>query len=254
MTTVRDTAEHAAARAAVARRHQTPSAPMMLVADPDPDLRREVADRWSGQHVTVIQCGDGASALLETGVLQPELLLLAADLPVLDGLSVLRTVRRRMTLPVVFGLAGGQGALSASAMAAGADECIRRPYGPRDMRRLLRLVSHSDHPRGHQLRYGTLTLDEAALTVEVGGSGPIQLTLLEFRLLRLLMRDAGRIVPRERIISQLWGPRAPRSNTLSVHIQRLRRRLGDDPQRPRTIQTVRGVGYRLVPPDGGERR
>jgi DNA-binding response OmpR family regulator len=96
------------------------------------------------------------------------------------------------------------------------------------------------------LEAGGLRLDPAALEVSLHGR-QVRMPMRELRLLQLLMVHADRVVTREQIRKGVWGG-APGSNTITVHVQRLRHRLGDDQDDPRVIQTIRGVGYRLVPP------
>jgi DNA-binding response OmpR family regulator len=97
---------------------------------------------------------------------------------------------------------------------------------------------------------GPLALDPSSHEVRMHGVATAPLPLREFQLLHFLMLHAEKVITREQIRVELWGDGARRSNTITVHIRRLRERLGDDPHYPVIIQTVRGVGYRLVPPGG----
>ncbi|MCF6521832.1 response regulator transcription factor [Streptomyces sp. JJ36] len=235
-------------RATSPRDRPVGSLPLVLLADADEGVHRPLAEQLGAYRITVVHCTDGATALLETGALRPDLLLVSAGLPVLDGVSVLRAVRQRMTLPVVLGFSPREAGLVQPALAAGATACLPRPYRPRDVTRLLSLVGRTARTRRQPVVCGALALDPDSYEVTLRGSRLPQLTVREFRLLELLMRHPGTVVSRERISREVWGARPPRPNTISVHIARLRERLADDPHRPQIIQTVRGVGYRLLPP------
>ncbi|GAB3112281.1 response regulator transcription factor [Streptomyces calidiresistens] len=223
--------------------------PVVLLADSDERIRQGLTAQLAKYRVTVVHCADGAVALLEAGLRKPDVLLLSADLPVLDGATVLRLVRRRMSVPVVLGVGPEDSAAVAPALAAGASACVARPYRPREVAQLLSLADRGGRGGWDQpLVCGPLTLDPGSYEVRMHGQPTARLPLREFQLLHLLMQHAEKVITRDRIRTELWGDGARRSNTITVHIRRLRERLGDDPHHPEIIQTVRGVGYRLVPP------
>ncbi|AKG44566.1 response regulator transcription factor [Streptomyces sp. JH002] len=221
----------------------------MLLADSDERIRQGLTAQLAKYQVSVVHCADGAAALLEAGLRRPDVLLVSAGLPLIDGATVTRMVRRRLSIPVVLGVSPEDTDQVGPALAAGASACVARPYRPREVAQLLSL---SD--RGHRggwdqpLVCGPLTLDPGTYEVRVHGVVTARLPLREFQLLHLLMLHAEKVITRDRIRAELWGDGASRSNTITVHIRRLRERLGDDPHHPEIIQTVRGVGYRLVPP------
>lgn len=222
--------------------------PVVLLADADEDVRRGLTTQLARYQISVVHCADGAAALLEAGLRRPDVLLVSADLPVIDGATVLRLVRRRLSIPVVLGVGPEDSRRVGPALAEGASACVARPYRPQEVARLLSLSDQRGRGRGQPLVCGALSLDPGTYEVRVNGVATARLPLREFQLLQLLMLNAEQVVARERIRAELWGDGARRSNTITVHIRRLRERLGDDPHHPVIIQTVRGVGYRLVPP------
>ncbi|GAA4662647.1 response regulator transcription factor [Streptomyces chumphonensis] len=228
--------------------------PVVLLADADERIRQGLTAHLARYRVSVVHCADGASALLETGLRQPDVLLVSARLPLLDGTDVLRVIRRRAATPVVLGVGPEDTGLVASALADGASACVARPYRPREVARLLSLADVGDRGWAHPLSCGPITLDPSTYEVHVHGRPTAQLPLREFQLLHLLMRNPRKVITRARIRNEVWGDEAQRSNTITVHVRRLRERLGDDPHHPELIQTVRGVGYRLVPPPDATRR
>jgi DNA-binding response OmpR family regulator len=217
---------------------------LVLIADADADTSARLADELADHGVTALVCADGAEALLVAGAEHPDAVLAAAALPTVDGAAMARALRARTTIPVVVGVGDSDGPLAVEALAAGAAACVAHPYRLPELLPILRGI----RPEGvlepaPVLECGALRLDAASLEVHVDGR-PIRMPMRELRLLQLLMTHADRVVTRDQIRDAVWGG-AMGSNTLTVHVQRLRQRLGDDQLDPRLIITVRGVGYRL---------
>jgi DNA-binding response OmpR family regulator len=220
---------------------------LVLIADPDPDRAERLAAELAAHQVTGIVCADGAEALLVAGAEQPDAVLAAAVLPTVDGATLTRALTARTTIPVLVGIGDGDGDAAARALSAGASACVAHPYRLRELLPILRAIRPGGLGQARPpLEIGGLRLDPSVLEVTLHGR-LIRMPLREFRLLELLMAHADRVVSREQIRDVVWGG-APGSNTITVHVQRLRHRLGDDQDDPKVILTVRGVGYRLVPP------
>jgi len=218
---------------------------VFLVADPDADVVRRLAAQLADRLVTVIHSADGADALLRIGSLSPDAVLVAATLPVVDGPTIVETLRRQgANLPIVLGVGPDDAQATVRALGAGASACISRPYGAYEVTQLLSLARAGDD---RSIVCGPITLNPASFEVRLHDV-PIYLPLREFKLLHLLMSRAERLVTRDEISARLWGGDQQRSNTITVHVRRLRERLGDDPHHPKVIQTVRGLGYRFIPP------
>jgi DNA-binding response OmpR family regulator len=220
---------------------------LLLIADSDVETSTQLADTLAEHQVTAIVCSDGAEALLAAGAEHPDAVLASATLPTIGGAALTRALSARTTIPVVVGIGGADGAAAAEALAAGATACVAHPYRIRELLPILRAI----RPEGMVepeplLEVGGLRLDPASLEVSLHGR-LVRMPLRELRLLQLLMTNADRVVTREQIRDSVWGG-SPGSNTITVHVQRLRQRLGDDQVDPRVILTVRGVGYRLIPP------
>ncbi|MBL7491595.1 response regulator transcription factor [Frankia sp. AgB1.9] len=218
----------------------------LLIADTDVSEETVRALRRAGVEVTIVH--DGASALLETGFRRPDALLVAATLPVLDGIAVVRAVRARLdrsVCPILLALGADESDRAGAGLDAGANGCLARPYGVpellgvvREVRNPVRLAT----PPG-VLCVRHITMDVANYDVLVREK-PVHFPLLEFRVLRILMENAGNVVTLETICELGWGSPNTASNTVSVHMRRIRKRLGDTGS-PRLIESVRGVGYRL---------
>lgn len=218
---------------------------VLLVADPDPDIASKVAVELEDHAVRVISCADGADALLLAGAEHPDAVLAAAALPTISGATFVRTLAARTGIPVVLGVSEGDGQAAVEGLAAGAAACVVRPYRLSELLPLL-LALRPLEADGPALQAGTLRLDPASLSVQLRGE-PVRLPMRELKLLQLLMSNADKVVTREQIHDAVWGG-VQNSNTVTVHVQRLRQRLGDDQHDPKLILTIRGVGYRLVPP------
>lgn len=220
---------------------------LVLIADPDRDRAEQVAAELATHQITALVCADGAEALLIAGAEQPDAVLAAAALPTVDGPAVARALAARTAIPVLVGIGGADGDAAARALAAGASACVAYPYRTRELLPMLRAIPPADEPvPAPPIERGGLRLDPASMKVTLNGES-IRMPLRELRLLQLLMTHADRVVTRDEIRDVVWGG-VPGSNTITVHIQRLRQRLGDEQDNPKVILTVRGVGYRLVPP------
>ncbi|WP_052710850.1 response regulator transcription factor [Pseudofrankia sp. DC12] len=253
---------------------------VVLVADAEVDDTLVAAFAARGAEVRVV--GDGALALLEAGRLVPSVVLVGANLPVLDGIGVvraLRAMRGRGEVTILLGLGPDDLAQAADGLEAGASACVAKPYlvaevlalaglpadglatargaadasalGPGRPRPAAQAGGWAGVPVGETdpevLRVGAVSLDIGAHQVRVDGT-PVAVPPREFRLLRVLLERAGRVVPRESLLELVWGTSQMDSNTLAVHVRRLRRRLGDTAETPWSIESVRGVGYRYHVP------
>lgn len=243
-------------------------APTAVVLIADAEVDGALVDAFAARGAEVRVVADGALALLEAGRLAPTVVLVGADLPVLDGIGVvraLRAMRGRGEVTVLLGLGPGDLAQAADGLEAGASACVAKPYLAAEVLALAGLPADpaatpaggvalspggisrpgwaAAEPDPEVLRVGAVSLDIGAHQVRVDGV-PVAVPPREFRLLRVLLERAGRVVPRENLLELVWGSAQMDSNTLAVHVRRLRRRLGDTAETPWSIESVRGVGYR----------
>lgn len=222
---------------------------LLVIADPDSDVADELASELARHHVDVEVCLGAADALLAAGTMRPDAVLLAAEPGDLTGAEVVQVLAKRTEIPVVVGIGDGQGDQAGAALSSGATACIARPYRLNELIPIMKSIRpDSIGMMEPPIECGALRLDPATLEVFLYDRS-IRLPLREYELLRLLMVHADRVLTPDQIYRTLWAQRGGhRSNTLAVHIRRLRTRLGDNQQSPRIIKTVRGVGYRLIPP------
>ncbi|MCK9921084.1 response regulator transcription factor [Frankia sp. AgPm24] len=227
-------------------------APVLLIADSEVEQDMLAAIVGGGVEVNLVT--DGALALLEIGLHQPDALLISARLPVVDGVTVVRTVRSvagHDDLPILLAVGPDDRPAAAAGLDAGASACVGKPYRVTEVLAMVgglrpdRSGAQTARSNGTEvLRGGPVLLDRAAHEVRLDGT-LVSVPPREFRLLALLLEQAGRVVPRETLLREVWGSAHTETNTLAVHVRRLRRRLGEAAGEPTIIESIRGVGYRF---------
>jgi two-component system, OmpR family, response regulator RegX3 len=192
-----------------------------------------------------------AEALELAPSVAPDLVLLDVMLPDGSGFDVLRELRRESSVPVVMLTARGEEADRIVGLELGADDYVVKPFSAREVaariRAVLRRVEEARPAAASSaLEVGAVRLDPARREVTLAGA-PLELARKEFDLLELLMREAGSVVTRERLIDEVWDTNwFGSTKTLDVHVAAVRKKLGDDPSSPRYLHTVRGVGFRFA--------
>jgi DNA-binding response OmpR family regulator len=205
---------------------------------------------------TVVQAADGDEALRRFGDQAVDLVVLDIMLPKLDGLEVCKQLRARSSVPIIMLTARDDELDKVLGLELGADDYITKPFSIREFRSRVRaLLRRARAPRGELaeqseqvLSIGGLVIDVPRRHVEARGE-KVQLTYLEFELLRTLAAHPGRVQSRRRLLETLWGGadfRDPR--TIDVHVRHLREKLEADSRNPQYILTVRSVGYRFRDP------
>jgi DNA-binding response OmpR family regulator len=222
---------------------------VLLIADPALDTASPLVEQLTRQHVEVKVCPDLAEALVLSGTVRPDAVLVAVDPGDISISTFVRALSKHTEIPAVVGIGSGEGEHAGAALAAGATACIARPYRLSELIPILQSIRpETVGTLEPALECGALRLDPATFEVRLHGK-VIRLPLREYYLLRFFMIHADRVVSREQIYDAVWGrPARDASNTLTVHIKRLRLRLGDNQPDPQIIVTVRGLGYRFVPP------
>ena len=199
----------------------------------------------------VVPAHDGEEALERFSEEQVDLVVLDLMLPKLDGLEVCKRLRAQSSVPIIMLTARDDEFDKVLGLELGADDYITKPFSIREFRSRVRaLLRRVSAPRpgsgdGSLISAGQVAIDLARRTVEVDGQA-VQLTYVEFELLRTLASSPGVVFSRQRLLEALWGGseyREPR--TIDVHVRHLREKLEPDPSEPRYLQTVRGAGYRF---------
>ncbi|GAA4399327.1 response regulator transcription factor [Fodinibacter luteus] len=234
----------------------------VLVVDDEVEIRAVLRAYLEHDGFAVAEAGTGAEALrraLATDGTAPDVVLLDIGLPDLDGLDVLRTIRRSSDVYVVLVTARADEVDTLVGLGAGADDYVTKPFSPREVVARVGTVMRRSASRGpaaavddHVLRFEGLALDPHRRELVAGGD-EVHLSTLEFDLLRALASSPGRVFSRAQLLEEVWGyDFFGDERVVDVHVRSLRRALGDDATDPRVIGTVRGVGYKFLldPMDG----
>jgi DNA-binding response OmpR family regulator len=228
----------------------------VLVVDDDVKILRLVRTYLERAGYRVVEASDGRAALSAIALEAPALVVLDVMLPEVDGLAVLRAVRRNDRTPVIIVSARGLTDDRIDGLAAGADDYLPKPFSPAELvLRVQRILERSDGVATSQvapirgaLQWGDLVVDRDRYEVHADGR-PVMLTPVEFRLLLALLEADGRVLTRDQLLDAVYGQdeAAILDRTVDVHIGRLRDKLGDDADQPKYVATVRGAGYRAAP-------
>lgn len=253
---------------------QTPPLPErpILVVDDDAKIVRLVRTYLERDGFAVVTAADGPAALDAIETHRPALVVLDLMLPELDGRAVIRAVRRDEeagATPILVLSARGTTIDRIAGLEDGADDYLPKPFSPAELvvrvKAILRRAAlapdataavagaavGSERTTGGRIALNDLVLDPERHEVTVAGS-MVQLTHVEFRLLQTLLEADGRVLSRDQLLDAVWGADQSEvlDRTIDVHIRRLRDKLGDDPDAPRYVATVRGAGYRSAPVAG----
>jgi DNA-binding response OmpR family regulator len=229
--------------------------PPILVVDDDAKIVRLVRTYLEREGFRVVEASDGRSALAAIALQAPALVVLDLMLPEVDGLSILRAVRRTDRTPVLMLSARGTTADRIAGLSEGADDYLPKPFSPAELVvRIKRILERSGQPAGSMLAtpivgLGDLVLDRDRHEASVAGRS-VELTALEFRLLAALIEADGRVLTREQLLDAVYGDGEAYvlDRTIDALVKRIRQKLDDDADRPRYVATVRGVGYRAARP------
>jgi len=222
----------------------------VLVVDDEPIVREVVVRYLEREGYTTLEADDGDRARLLLQSERPDLVVLDVMLPGTDGLDLCRWIRARSELPVIMLTARGEEADRIVGLEIGADDYVTKPFSPRELAARVRTVLRRAAPHTdaqERLSFGEIELDSGTREVRKDGA-ELKLTAKEFDLLWFLAGNPRRVFGRDQIMSRVWGYEAALdTGTVTVHVRRLREKIEDDPSSPRHLQTVWGVGYRLVP-------
>src|SRR4051812_18221791 len=238
------------------RRHNPemsrPKRTILLVED-ESSIREPLAEVLRSEGFETLVAGTVAEAL-EQARREPDLVLLDVMLPDGSGFDVCRELRRDSRVPIIMLTARGEEADRVVGLELGADDYVVKPFSGREVVARIRAVlrrTAAPEPGdgGRPLEVADVRLDPAKREVTLRGEA-LELSRKEFELLQLLMQNAGSVVTRERLIDEVWDPNwFGSTKTLDVHVSGIRRKLGDDPGKPRYLHTVRGVGFRFSSAD-----
>jgi two-component system KDP operon response regulator KdpE len=224
--------------------------PLVLLVEDEPEMRRFIRASLGAHGYRLVEAVSGAEGETLAKSHNPELLLLDLGLPDGDGIDFTARLRRWSKVPVIVISARGREEDKVAALDAGADDYLTKPFGVAELLARMRVaLRHAKaQPLEPLLRFDGLTVDlEKRLVARDGAE--VHLTPIEYRLLELLARNAGKVLTHRQILSEVWGPgSANQTHYVRVHMAELRKKIAGPPGRPSLILTEPGVGYRLRPP------
>ena len=220
----------------------------ILVVDDDATLRTTLRIGLGVAGHEVVLAADGRTALEALREDAPDLVVLDLGLPDLDGTDVLDRLRAATSrLPVIVLSARTESRDVVGALDLGADDYVTKPFGMEELLARVRAATRRSAPDEVVMEAGELVIDLAARTVTRGGVG-VRLTPTEWGLLEMLVHSPGRLVTREDLLHEVWGPEYGReTNYLRVYVGSLRKKLERDPAHPQHLVTEAGMGYRFDP-------
>jgi two-component system response regulator MtrA len=218
---------------------------LIMVVDDDQDLAEMlgIVLNGSGFEVDLVNSGDQVMDLFNAH--EPDLILLDVMLPGLSGIEVCKEIRRKSMVPIVMLTAKGDSHDVVLGLEAGADDYMVKPFNPSELVARIKVrLRRVGIASTSSLKIGQIEIDQVAHTIIRNGKS-IPLTRLEFDLLVALAKEPGRVFSRDALLSEVWGyQQAADTRLVNVHVQRLRAKVEEDPDNPKVVMTVRGVGYK----------
>jgi two-component system, OmpR family, KDP operon response regulator KdpE len=224
--------------------------PSILIIDDEPPLQKFLRLTLTSQNFNVIEALTGESGIRHAANDQPDLIILDLGLPDMDGVAVTRRIREWSAIPIIVVSARGKEQDKVVALDAGADDYLTKPFGVSELmarvRVALRHISIAKHDSGQStFEQGDLRIDLARREVFMRDQR-VHLTPNEFRLLTVLIKNAGKVMTHRQLLREVWGPgSAEQSHYVRVYVNQLRQKIEADPARPEFLLTETGIGYRF---------
>ncbi|HSB23304.1 MAG TPA: two-component system response regulator KdpE, partial [Burkholderiaceae bacterium] len=224
--------------------------PAVVIVEDEHQIRRFVRSTLEAEGCRVYEAATAREGLVEAATRQPDLIVLDLGLPDRDGIEFIRDLRGWSEAPVIVLSARSAEADKVTALDAGADDYLAKPFGVAELTARVKALLRR-HARGQdgsaQVAFGDVTVDLARRTVMRAGE-IVHLTSIEYRLLVKLVTNAGKVMTHRHLLRDVWGPSYVESaHYVRIYVSRLRQKLEIDPTRPRHLLTETGVGYRFQP-------
>jgi two-component system KDP operon response regulator KdpE len=229
----------------------TQIAPVALVIDDEPQIRRLLRVTLESNGYRVFDAATGQDGVVQAAQRRPEVVLLDLGLPDLEGVEVLKRLREWSRVPVIVLSVRDREDDKVAALDAGADDYVTKPFNSGELLARVRAALRHAQPAQELavFRSGILEVDLAARVVRLGGK-EIRLTATEYSLLRLFVQHAGKVLTHRQILREVWGPTyVEQTHYLRVYMAHLREKLEANPAQPERFITEPGVGYRMVEKD-----
>lgn len=226
------------------------SAPVIIVIEDDPAIRKFLRTSLSTQDFTVFEAETGRQGIVEAGMRKPDLMILDLGLPDMDGVEVIKAVRAWSAMPIIVLSARNYEQHKIDALDLGADDYLTKPFGFGELLARIRVALRhanrtSENPQGELFTTDNLHIDLLNRLVSVDGQ-EVRLTPIQFRLLSVLVKNVGKVMTHQQILREVWGPSyQENAHYLRIYMSQLRQKLEQNPTQPRYLLTESGVGYRF---------
>jgi DNA-binding response OmpR family regulator len=232
-----------------------PATATILITDDDPDLLFTLGAQLEADGYHVLSASNGQAALHLAQRTLPRLAVIDLVMPVMDGFELARRLKRLGEIPIIMLTALDDEESKVKGLEVYADDYVTKPFSYRELRARIKRVLERAWPEGEPegapvTLAGGVQVDFARRQVLRPGEEPVRLSPTEARLLWLLVRNAGRVLPNALLLDRAWPEGGGSPQALWEYVRRLRQKLGDDPESPRYIESERGIGYRLCKPSG----
>lgn len=226
--------------------------PVIILIEDEPQIRRFLRATLAGQGgYRLFEATTGADGIVEVSARQPDIVIVDLGLPDMDGLEVIHRIREWTSVPIIVLSARGQERDKVTALDAGADDYVSKPFSAGELLARLRVALRRTAGASHEadeavFKVGELQVDLLRRHVSVGGV-EVRLTPIEYKLLTTLVRQAGKVLTHRQLLHTVWGPaHTDQAHYVRVCMAHLRHKLEAEPARPRYLLTEPGVGYRLA--------
>jgi len=224
--------------------------PDILIVEDEPHIRRFVRMALETEGWHVFESETARRGLIDAGTRKPDLIILDLGLPDGNGIDFILDLRKWSSIPIIVLSARNEEQDKIRALDAGADDYLTKPFGVGELMARIRAMQRRDL-QSHAnesgvVRFGDVSIDLASRLV-TRANQVVHLTPIEYRLLTMLVKNAGRVVTSQQLLRAVWGPSHSESgHYLRIYMSHLRQKLEDDPARPKYLQTETAVGYRLL--------
>ena len=225
--------------------------PVVVLIEDEPQIRRFLRATLAGQGYRLYEATTGADGVIEVGSRQPDVVIIDLGRPDMDGLEVILRVREWTSVPIIVLSARGQERDKVTALDAGADDYVSKPFSAGELLARIRVALRHTAGASHEgddavFKVGELRVDLVRRQVFVADK-EVHLTPIEYKLLTTLVHHAGKVVTHQQLLREVWGPsHTEQAHYARVYMAHLRHKLEAEPARPRYLLTEPGVGYRLV--------
>ncbi|MGL4572529.1 MAG: response regulator transcription factor [Clostridium sp.] len=227
----------------------------ILIVDDEIEIVDAIEIYLKGEDTNIIKAYDGEDALKKLKENEVHLIIMDIMMPKLDGLKTTMKIREKKNIPIIILSAKSQGGDKVLGLTVGADDYIGKPFDPLELiaraksqlRRYKTLGSYINNNEviENKIEIGRVTLDKDSKSLTLDCINNVKLTLIEYKILDLLMSNAGRVFSSEQIYETVWGEEAINTDTIMVHIRRIREKIEINPKKPEYLKVVWGIGYKF---------